>query len=75
MAISALESFSYFANHPLILSLLEWLYVLESGGHQLGSVGSHVGVKGNEQADRLAKMAAPTAFQRPISPHSPGSSG
>ena len=45
---------------PLVLSALEWLYLLENRGYHIGFcwVPGHVGVAGNERADELAREAA-----------------
>lgn len=48
---------------PLVLSALEWLYLLGNRGYRLGFcwVPGHVGVTGNERADVLAREAAARA--------------
>lgn len=57
-ALAAIAAHDY--CHPLILSILEWLYLLNRRGSRVAFcwVPAHVGVQGNEQADRLAKAAA-----------------
>lgn len=58
-ALSALGSFTPSVN-PLVLSVLEWLYLLSNRGYRVGFcwVPGHVGVHGNELADGLAREAA-----------------
>lgn len=48
---------------PLVLSALEWLYLLSNRGYRVGFcwVPAHVGVAGNERADELAREAAARA--------------
>lgn len=72
--ILALESFNSLTNHPFVLSIMEWLNVLEHQGHQVGfcSVPVHVGVSGNEKSDRPANVTAgwgapPSPLPRPYS--------
>ena len=59
-ALSALQSFTSASLHPLILSILEWLYLLQGKGSRVSFcwVPAHVGVPGNERADVLAGDAA-----------------
>ena len=56
--LSALGSFTSLAN-PLVLSAVEWLFLLRQRGYNIGFcwVPGHVGVRGNEQADQLARGA------------------
>ena len=60
--LSALNS-STLSVHPLVLSALEWLYILKNRGFRVGFcwVPGHVGVSGNERADGLAREAAARA--------------
>ena len=59
-ALSALQSFNSASLHPLIISILEWLYLLQGKGYRVSFcwVPAHVGVAGNERADVLAGDAA-----------------
>ena len=66
-ALSALKSCHII--HPLVLSAFEWLYLLFNRGYLIDFcwVPGHVGVSGNERADRLAREAAARrATQGPV---------
>ena len=56
--LQALECFN--THHPVILEILEWLFLLEKRGRKVEFcwVPAHVGILGNEKADTLAKEAA-----------------
>ena len=58
------------SQHPLVLEILEWLFLLEERGKSVDFcwVPSHVGVPGNEEADRLAKSATntPVVVRSPV---------
>ena len=56
--LCALSSFVLSTN-PLLLSAVEWLFLLRQRGYNIGFcwVPGHVGVHGNEQADQLARDA------------------
>ena len=58
-ALSALVS-NTSTFHPLVLSALEWVYILQNKGYSIGFcwVPGHVGVPGNERADAIAREAA-----------------
>ena len=45
--------------HPLVIDILEWLYLLRNRGKNVEFcwVPAHVGIGGNEKADALAKEA------------------
>ena len=62
-ALSALQHFGPSSPHPLVLSALEWFYLLHRRGYSVRFcwVPAHVGVLGNERADRLAKEASTRA--------------
>ena len=48
---------SFNSDHPLVLNILEWLFLLSCKGKRVHFcwVPSHVGILGNEYADELAK--------------------
>ena len=57
---SALQAVEHFNTaHPIILAILEWIYLIESRGCNISLCWSpaHVGIEGNERADSLAKSA------------------
>lgn len=46
--------------HPLVLAILEWLFLVRCRGHRVNFcwVSANVGVEGNEQADAQTKAVA-----------------
>ena len=60
-AKSVLQALGVFNSpNPIILKILQWLYILQSRGTEVHFcwVPAHVGIHGNEEADKLAKQAA-----------------
>ncbi len=55
-----MERFGPSFLHPLVLPVLEWLYLLQRRDYHVGFCWfpAHTGITGNEKADRLAKKAA-----------------
>ena len=67
---SALQSIcNSFCLHPVVREIYRWLRVLHSRGKSVTfcSVPGHVGVAGNEQADRAAAAAVGNEFVSPVS--------
>ena len=64
-ALLALESFN--SSHPIILAILEWLFLIRRRGKNVDFcwVPAHVGVRGNEAVDALARASS----LRPASAH------
>ena len=68
-ALCALKSFNN--PHPIVLAILEWLFLIHRRGKRVDFcwVPAHVGVKGNERVDAVAKAAAlnpaPTPYSLP----------
>ena len=58
--LQVLESFNLL--NPLVLDILEWLFLIEQRGQTVSFcwVPAHVGVQGNELADSLAKKSSLT---------------
>ena len=58
-SLSVLQAMGHFNPvHPIVIEILEWLYLLENRGKNIRFcwVPAHVGVGGNEKADSLAKQ-------------------
>ena len=51
---------AYNSNNPLVIKILQWIYLIQRKGTLVKFcwVPAHVGVQGNEEADRIAKQAA-----------------
>ena len=67
-SLSALQSLTYSSHHPLIIEILEWLFLLSRKGKVIEFcwVPAHVGVAGNERADEIAKNAIVNSNMRDI---------
>ena len=68
---SVLQAIEHFNTaQPIIIEILEWIYLIESRGSNISLCWSpaHVGIKGNERADSLAKAATsnPSIVNCPI---------
>ena len=62
--LQALGSFN--SSNPLILNIVQWIHIIESRGIQIRFcwVPAHVGVQGNEEADKIAKQASEELLPR-----------
>ncbi|XP_068224033.1 uncharacterized protein [Palaemon carinicauda] len=65
-SLSVLMAMNHFNSlHPIIIKILEWLYLLGNRGKNIKFcwVPAHVDIKGNEKADSLAKDAVHSSIR------------
>lgn len=67
-SLSALQALNFNSTHPLVLEILEWIFLLNRKNKMIKFcwVPAHVGVTGNERVDEIAKNAITTSAQRDI---------